>query len=380
MDLRYSEEQKILRNTVREFAKRRVPKTLVRELEEDAKGFSTDIWKEVANLGLLGCAIPSCYGGVGASFMDLTVLFEEMGRACIPGPFLPTVVASLTILDDGIEEAKASLLPDIAQGELILTIAALESEGITGAKGINVKATPKGGNFTVRGTKFFVEMAHVADRLLLATRTTNGKSAEDGITLFVANTRTHGISTEVIPTMGMDKLCEVRFDDVILSRQDMLGGTDEGWPIWQKSLERGALIKCAESVGGMQACVETTVNYSKDRVQYGNPIGSYQALQHIMADMWISMQTSRYLTYEAAWMESERMPCAKEVSMAKAYVNEAYKYVTKWGVRLHGAIGTTREQDVALYYRKAKAADTVFGGTDYHRDLVADKMGLLRDS
>ena len=127
----------------------------------------------------------------------------------------------------------------------------------------------------------------------------------------------------------------------------------------------------------MQACVELTVAYSKDRVQYDRPIGAFQALQHIMTDMWIAMETSRYLVYEAAWMESEGLPCAKEVSMAKAYVNEAYKDVTKWAVRLHGAIGTSRDHDIPLYYRRAKAVDTAFGSTDFHNKLVAEKIGLI---
>ena len=145
----------------------------------------------------------------------------------------------------------------------------------------------------------------------------------------------------------------------------------------EKMLKKGALVKCAESIGGMQACVEMTVAYSKERVQYDRPIGAFQAVQHLIADVWIAMQTSRYLVYEAGWLESEGLPCAREVSMAKAYVNEAYKYVSKWGVRLHGGIGTSREHDISLYYRRAKAADITFGSTDFHNELVAGKIGLL---
>ena len=148
-------------------------------------------------------------------------------------------------------------------------------------------------------------------------------------------------------------------------------GSDNGKGVIGSTLVAGACI------GGMQAAVEMTVAYSKERVQYDRPIGAFQALQHIMADIWTSMETSRYLVYETASMESEGLPCAKEVSMAKAYVNEAYKYITKWAIRLHGGIGTSMDHDIPLYYQKAKAADTAFGSTDFHRELVAQKIGLI---
>jgi alkylation response protein AidB-like acyl-CoA dehydrogenase len=175
----------------------------------------------------------------------------------------------------------------------------------------------------------------------------------------------------------MDKLCEVRFEGVTVPKANMLGELDKGWPIIEKVMERGATAKCAESLGGIQASVDMTVAYSKERVQYDRPIGAFQALQHIMADMWITLQTTKYLVYEAVWMESEGLPCAKMAAMAKAYVNEAYKWVTERAVSLHAGIGTSRDHDVGLYYRRAKAADIAFGGTDLHREAVAKELGLL---
>lgn len=377
MDLRFTEAQEMLRKTARDFLSTECPKTKVRELEEADEGYSPETWQKMAELGWMGLIIPEEYEGMGVTFQDLIVLLEEMGRNILPGPFLSTTVSTFPILEVGTEAQKREFLPKIARGELVLTSALLEVSGTFDASGIATKAMPKEGDFIINGTKLFVEMAHVADYLICATRTKEGVSPEEGITLFMVEAKAPGISCEVMPTIGMDKLCEVRFEDVLVPGKNLLGELDKGWAVVEKTLEKGAIAKCAESIGGMQACVELTVAYSKDRVQYDRPIGAFQALQHIMADMWIAMETSRYLVYEAAWMESEGLPCAKEVSMAKAYVNEAYKDVTKWAVRLHGAIGTSRDHDIPLYYRRAKAVDTAFGSTDFHNKLVAEKIGLI---
>jgi alkylation response protein AidB-like acyl-CoA dehydrogenase len=229
----------------------------------------------------------------------------------------------------------------------------------------------------INGTKLFVEMAHIADYLICVTRTKAVASPEDGITLFIVDAKNSGIHCEVMPTIGMDKLCEVRFENVAVPKKNMLGELDKGWPIVVKVLEKAAIAKCAESIGGLQASLDMTVAYMKERVQYERPIGAFQALQHMAADMLIRMETSKYLVYEAAWMESENLPCAKEVAMAKAYVNEAYKKVTERAVALHGGIGTTRDHDIGLYYRRAKAADIAFGDSDLQRESVASKIGLL---
>jgi len=379
MDIAFTEEQEMLRSTASDFLAKECPKTLVRELEEDEeKGYSPEIWKKMAELGWMGLVIPEEYEGMGMTFQDLAIILEEMGRNILPGPFFCTVVeGALPILDFGSDEQKSEFLPKIASGELILTMAHLEANGVYGASGIAAKAAAKGDSFVINGTKLFVEMAQVADYLICVTRTKEGASAEDGITLFIVDARSPGISCKVIPTIGMDKLCEVRFEDVTVPKTNMLGELDKGWPIVERVMERGAVAKCAESLGGIQASVDMTVAYSKERVQYDRPIGAFQALQHIMADMWITLQTTKYLVYEAVWMESEGLDCAKMAAMAKAYVNEAYKWVTERAVSLHGGIGTSRDHDVGLYYRRAKAADIAFGGTDFHREVVAKEIGLL---
>jgi alkylation response protein AidB-like acyl-CoA dehydrogenase len=377
MDLRFTEAQEILKKAARDFLTTECPKTLVRELEKSEKGYSPELWKKMADLGWMGLVIPEQYEGIGYTFQDLTVLLEEMGRNILPGPLIPTVISTYPILEAGTEEQKKEFLPKIASGDLIVTMALLEAEGTFDASGISVKATPKGDDFIINGTKLFVEMAHVANYIVCVTRTKDGASPEKGITLFLVDTKTTGIHCEVIPTIGADKLCEVRFENVAIPKKNMLGQVDAGWPIVQMMLRKGAIAKCAESIGAMQTCIEMTVAYSKERVQYERPIGAFQALQHIMANMWTSMQTGRYLVYQAAWMESEGQPCAKEASLAKAYINEVYQDIGQWAIRLHGGIATSYDHDIPLYYRRSKAANTAFGSTDYHRELVAQEIGLI---
>ena len=376
MDLRFTETQEILRKMARDFLTTECPKTLVRKLEQSEEGYSPEVWKKMAELGWMGLIIPEEYGGMGYTFQDLAVLLEEIGRNILPGPLTATITSTFPVLEAGTEEQKKDLLAKIAQGEVILTTALLEDDAVFDASGITIKATPKGDDFVVDGTKLFVEMAHVASHILCVTRTKDGASPEKGITLFIGDSKTPGINCEVMPTTAADKLCEVRFKDVAVPKKNILGKLDEGWPIVEMMLRKGAIAKCAESIGAIETCVEMTVAYSKERVQYERPIGAFQALQHKMADMWTAMETSRYLVYEVAWMESEGLPCAKEVSMAKAYVNEVYKDVAKWAVRLHGAIATSADHDIPFYYRRSKAADVAFGNTDFHRDIVAQKIGL----
>ena len=378
MNTSFTEEQEMLRKTARDFLATECPKTKVRELEESDKGYDSGMWKKMADLGWMGLVIPEEYDGMGMTFQDLTIVLEEMGRNILPGPFFCTVVeGALPILDAGSERQKREFLPKIAKGDVIWTMALLEESGLYNPSGVAARAVPRADSFVIHGTKLFVEMAQVADYLICAARTREGASPAEGITLFMLDAKAPGIHCGIMPTMGMDKLCEVQLDDVTVPGMNILGELDNGWPVIQRILERAAIAKCAESIGGIQACVDITAAYCKERVQYGRPIGAFQALQHMLADMWIAMQTSKYLVYEVAWMESENLPCAKEVAIAKAYVNDNYKEVSRKAVRLHGGIGTSRDHDIPLYYRRAKVADIAFGGSDFQREAVATKIGLI---
>ncbi len=378
MDTTFTEEQEILRKAAADFLAKEVPESKVREIEDSESGLAPELWKGMADLGWMGLAIPEEYGGMGMTFQDLSIILEEMGKNVTPGPFLCAMLGgAYPILDAGTEEQKKEFLPKIANGDLICTLALLEAEGIYEASDVKTKAIQKNGSFTINGTKLFVEQANNADYLICVTRTREGASPEDGITLFIVDTKIPGISVEVMPTIGMEKLCQVNLKDVAVPQKNMLGELDKGWPIAKKILERAAIAKASESLGAMEAIIPLTVEYLKQRVQYDQPLAQFQALQHILADMFITMTAGRYLVYEAVWMKSEGLPCAKEVAMAKAYVNQAYGEFSRLMIRLYGGNGTNREFKPGLYYRRAKAAAVAFGGTDFHRDLVASEIGLL---
>lgn len=377
MNLDLTEEQEMLRTMARDFLAKECPKTLVRELEDDEKGYSPDLWRKMADLGWMGLVLPEEHGGMGMEYLDLIILIQEMGRNILPGPYFSTVVlASLPILWAGTDDQKQQLLPKIASGDMILTMALHEPNARYDAAGVEVKASQQGDSFVINGTKLFVENAHIADHLICVTRTTEGASPEDGITLFLVDAKTPGITCEVVPTMADDKLCEIVFDNVAVPRENMLGQLDKGWDIVVRILEHATMAKCAEMVGGAEAVLDMTIEYVKERVQYGKPIGSFQVIQHYCANMWTNVAASRNLLYKVAWDLGEGLPVSAEVAMAKGWINQAYKFVTERAVQCHGAVGLTRDHDVGLYYRRAKAGELAFGDTDFQRELVARHMGL----
>jgi alkylation response protein AidB-like acyl-CoA dehydrogenase len=377
MNLDLTEEQEMLRTMARDFLAKECPKTLVRELEDDDKGYSPDLWRKMADLGWMGLVLPEEYGGMDMEYLDLIILIQEMGRNILPGPYFSTVVlASLPILWAGTDDQKQKFLPKIAGGDMILTMALHEPNARYDAAGVEAKASPQGDSFLISGTKMFVENAHIADHLICVTRTTAGASPEDGITLFLVDAKTPGITCEVVPTMADDKLCEVVFDNVSVPKENMLGQLDKGWDIVARALEHATMAKCAEMVGGAEAVLDMTLEYVKERVQYGKPIGSFQVIQHYCANMWTDVAASRNLLYKVAWDLGEGLPASAEIAMAKGWINQAYKFVTERAIQCHGAIGLTRDHDVGLYYRRAKAGELAFGDTDFQRELVARHMGL----
>ena len=377
MDLGLNEEQEMLRRMARELLEQECPKSLVREMEEDEKGYSPELWRKFAEVGFLGLPFSEQYGGTGASFVDLAIVVEEMGRALAPGPYFYTVVlAGPAINDFGTEEQKKEILPRISQGNAILTFAHTEASGRWDAGGITVKAAADGDDFVINGIKLFVPDAHVSDYLLTVARTKEADDPQDGITLFLVDAKSPGISYEVLKTIASDKQCEVAFDNARVPRSAVLGEVDRGWPIVEEILRRGAVGKCAEMVGNSQQVLEMAVEYAKNRVQFGRPIGSFQAVQHHCANMATDVDGSRFITYQAAWRIAEGLPCAREVSMAKAWVSEACQRVVALGHQIHGGIGFTMEHDMQLFFRRAKQAELFFGDADLHREVVAQQIGL----
>lgn len=375
MDLGLNETQQMLKNSAREFLQAECPDTYVRAMEEDARGYTPDMWQKIAEQGWLGLIFPEEYGGVGLTYLDLSVLLEEMGRALLPGPFFSTIVmGGMAIMDAGTDDQKRRLLPQICDGQHIVTLALTEPSARWDAAGIQTTAAQNAdGAWTLNGTKLFVPNAHVADTYIVAARTGD---AERDITLFFVPGDADGVTQTLLKTIASDRQSEITLDGVSLPAEAALGEVNKGWDTIEKVLAWGAIGKCAEMVGGAEQVLEMTVEYAKQRTQFGRPIGSFQAIQHHCANMATDVEGSRYITYQAAWLLSEGESAAQEVAMAKAWVSDAYRRICALGHQCHGAIGFTKEHNMQLYSRRAKAAELAFGDTDFHLETVADGLGI----
>jgi len=375
MNLDFSEEQLMLREAARDFLVKKFPKKVVRQFEESETGYSPEIWKEMAELGWTGLVVPEKYGGAGMGFLDLAVLLEEMGRACLPGPFFSTVVlGALPILDFGNEEQKQQYLPRIVRGELIFTLALTEDAARYDAAGVQAKAVAARDGYIINGVKLFVPDAHIADYILCVTRTATGPTPEDGVTTFIVDAKSPGIKCTQLKTIANDKLCEVVFDNVRVPKGNILGKPDVGWSQVERIIERAAAAKCCDMAGSLQQVFEMTLAYAKDRVAFGQPIGSFQAVQHHCANMAIDVNGTMLSAYQAAWKISEGLPCEWEVAVAKAWASAACPRVIALAHQIHGAIGTTRDHDLHYYTRRTKAAESAFGDTDYYQWKVVREI------
>jgi alkylation response protein AidB-like acyl-CoA dehydrogenase len=377
MDLGFDEIQLLLKNTAREVLEKECPITLVRAMENDERGFTSELWQKMAELGWLGLSIPEQYGGQGMSFFDLAILLEEMGRFLVPGPFFSTVVLSSAIITEfGSDSQKSEILPKIANGDLISTIALTEPSATYESNGIQLTATKEGSNFVLNGTKLFVNDAQIADIILVVARTDAKGDESNGFTVFVVDKNTAGMTITPLDTIASDKQGEVTFETVTLSGDNVLGETGKGWDIAKRVIDLGSSAKCIEMLGGADRVLEMTVEYVKDRTQFGRPIGSFQAIQHHCANMATDVEGCRYVAYHAVWRISEGLEAQKEVSIAKAWVSDAYRRVCAIGHQSHGAIGFTKEYDLQLYTRRAKAQELAFGDSSYHREIVAQQLGI----
>jgi alkylation response protein AidB-like acyl-CoA dehydrogenase len=376
MDFALSEQQEMLKKAASEFLAKECTKKLVREMEKDEKGYSPELWKKMADLGWMGLVYPEKYGGSGLTLVDFTTLLEEMGKAIVPGPFLSTVLCGLAILKWGTEAQKADLLPRIARGDAIISLALTERSSTYDATGVKVKAVADGNYFIINGTKLFVSDAHNADYLLCVARTKASRNKQDGITLFLVDTKRPGISCTLLKTFTGDKKCEVTFKNMRVPKANIMGKLDQGWKMVDEILGLAAFLQCPWMVGGTQQALDMAVAYAKERSQFGRAIGSFQALQTKMANTVVDVAGARDFTYQTAWKLDQGIPCKKDISIAKAWTAEAYRKACVEGIQIHGGIGITQDHDMQLYYRRAKGMEIAFGDVDYHLELVAQEMGL----
>ena len=376
MDLGLTEDQEMLRSMAREFLEQETPRTFVRDMEEDDNGFTQDLWQKIAQVGWLGLVIPEEYGGTGQNLVDLGILVEETGHGLLPGPFFNTAFATLALLDAGTGAQKQQYLPRIASGDLIATAALLEPYSRLDAQGIQLEAKKAGDDYVLNGTKLFVENAHVADTFLVAARTRRGRNPENGVTLFLVDAHAPGVTVDKLKTIASDNQCEVVLRNVQVSADSVVGEASKGWPVLQLLIQKGAALRSCQMVGALQEVLDMTVEYVKNRVQFGRPIGSFQAIQHYCANMATDVDGSRFITYQAIWRLSEDLPSDLEVSAAKAWVSDSAARVSATAHQCHGAIGFTQEHDLQLFTRRLKAWEVSFGDGDYHRERVARAMKI----
>jgi len=372
MDFGFSEEQEMLRQSARQFLETECAMPYVRKMMEDDVGYSEEQWKKMAELGWMGLIFPEEYGGSGLNMVDLVVVLEEMGRVVMPGPFFATVILSgLAIALGGSKVQKKKYLPRICDGTLKGALAQVEESGRWDAEGIMLAAQPDSTGYRLSGTKLFAHDAHNADLLLVPART-RGKGTK-GITLFLIDAKHPGVTRTLLKTMDQTrKLCEVRFEDVAVGKEDILGKPHQGWALLDRLVDRAKVALCAEMCGGAQKVLEMSVEYAKVREQFGKPIGSFQAIQHKCANMMVQTESAKSATYYAAWAVANDVPEAHLAAcMAKAYCSDAYRYVSAEGIQIHGGIGFTWEHDMHLYFKRAKGSEVTFGDGTWNRELVA---------
>ncbi|MFH1135734.1 MAG: acyl-CoA dehydrogenase [Pseudomonadota bacterium] len=367
MNLDFTSEQEILRDSARKFLARKCPYARVKELEESAAGYDPVPWAEMAKLGWLGWLFPEAYGGFEGQFTDLVIIQEEIGRAVFPSPFFSTVIqCGLSLAIGGTEEQKKELLGRIAEGGLIMALAQYEEEADYDPANITMTARSRGDRYVLHGRKMFVMDANIAHKLLVAAKVEN-----QGPTLFLVDAGNPGLTVGKIPTIGKDNNCEVVFNDVSVAAGNMVGPAGGAADILEAMNTKAAIAKSAEMVGGARAAIDIAAAYAKERHQYGRPIGAFQAIQHYMADMLLAYDAAHAFLYKAAGMVDRGEDASREASVLKAWISEKYKFISERAIQIHGGIGTTRECNISLFYRKAKACEYIAGDLDYHYEKVA---------
>jgi alkylation response protein AidB-like acyl-CoA dehydrogenase len=371
MNFAFSEEQEELRRSVHRFLEDKSPMSEVRRLMETADGFDRAVWDQMANqLGLQALAIPEEYGGAGFGYVELTVVFEEMGAALLCAPYFSTVaLAANALLSSGDEGAKKDLLPGMASGETIATLALTEDSGRWDADGITLAATRQGDEWKLDGHKMFVIDGHSADLVLAAGRT------DKGVSLFAVERGATGMTATALATMDQTrKQARIEFAS---TPARLVGDEGGAAPVLSRTLDLAAVALAAEQVGGAQRCLDMAVEYAKTRIQFGRPIGSFQAIKHKCADMLLEVESAKSAAYYAGWAaaeDSEELPVV--ASLAKSYCSEAYFHAAAENIQIHGGIGFTWEHDAHLYFKRAKSSELMLGDPSYHRELLAQRIGI----
>jgi alkylation response protein AidB-like acyl-CoA dehydrogenase len=372
MDLDFTEEQEMLRDMVRGVCSEYAPLDVVRAMEDDPTGYPAELWKQLAELDLLGLMIPEQYGGSGQTALEGAVVYEELGRSLAPSPhFASSVMGAGALALAGSDEQRRSWLPKIASGEAILTPAWLEPKRGYGARGVQLRAEPDGGEYRLTGTKQHVPFASAASRLLVLARTGDG---EEDLALLLVDPKAPGIELTQQLSLASDTQYKVRFDDVRVPVDDRIGAEGSGWSTWNEVMHDGIILLAAQAMGGAERALEITVQYTKDRHQFGKPIGAFQAIAHYLADASTEVDGGMTLVWEAAWARSQGRSVRRLAPMAKLFACQTFRDMTAMCVQVWGGVGFTLEYDIQLYFRRAKQLQLSWWDTRYLEELIASDV------
>jgi len=381
MDLVVTEEQELLRDTAREFVAGRSSLKRLRALRDgaDPDGFSRALWREMAQLGWAGIVLPEEHGGLGLGYMDLMPVMEELGRGLMPEPMLSTVLLGANaILLGGSAAQRAERLPAVAAGERFLALAYQEPQSRYELANVETRAEKAGGGYTLRGEKIQMLDGNVADRLIVSARTARGARERAGVTLFVVSPSGPGMSIERQSRLDSRNVALVRFDGARVDATAVLGEVGGGAAILERVVDRATTALTAEMLGGMTAAFEMTIEYLKSRLQFGVPIGSFQALKHRAAKMYVELELARSAVMHAHRVIDEQRDdpaIGRAASVAKARCSDAFMLIGNEAVQMHGGIGMTDEHDIGFYLKRARATQLTFGDAAWHRDRVATLDG-----
>ena len=369
MDLKFTDEQNMLRDTARNLCRDCSSPEVVRKMENDPIGVPTELWRQMQDTGLLGVLLPEDLGGLGLNMLDCAVIYEEFGRTLAPGPYFSSSVMSLSAIKHGATDAqKKEWLPELGSGELIVVPAWLEPDGGYGPEGVQLRAELGADGYRLSGVKRHVFYAAAAHKLLVLVRT--GDTAE-AVDLLLVDAKAPGVKMEQQKTMATDTQYRVTFDKVLVPAAQRIGAAGAGWQTWNTAMYDGIILLAAYAAGGAARALEMTVQYSKDRVQFDKPIGAFQALAHYMADASAVVDGAQTLVYEAAWAHAEGKDIKRLAPMAKLFACKAFRDVTAMAEQVHGGIGFTLDYDIQLFYRRAKQLQMNWWDGRYLENLVA---------
>jgi alkylation response protein AidB-like acyl-CoA dehydrogenase len=369
MDLDLNEEQEMLREMVRGVCSSYASLETLRELEDDPVGYPAELWKQMAELDLIGLMLPAAYGGSEMSALEGAVVYTEFGRALAPSPhFVSAVMSAGVLLRAGSEEQKTAWLPRIASGDAIVTNAWLEPGNGFGARGVQTRAVADGGDFVLDGVKWHVPYAQASTAILVLARTGDG---DNDIDLFLVDPGASGVTMEQQLTLGSDTQFAVTLTGVRVPASARVGGAATGWATWNETMLDGVIMLAAQAVGGAKYALEITVQYAKDREQFDKPLGAFQAIAHYLADATTAVDGAEMLMYEAAWARSNGESVARLAPMAKLFACKTYRDVTAMAQQVFGGVGFTVEYDIQLFFRRAKQLQISWWDDRALEELVA---------